>query len=514
MTSRTRWSRREVLGGMLGAGLLTTAAACGSPGKRLGPAGTGTRNQRYMMAYNAFGNVNGPAPRTNYSIGLATSPDAITWLHRPEPVLTSIEGASWETGGVKNPCLVLASSQYHLYYAGYPSTGPAFSIGLATARLSALPTFTRTSSSPVLSAGRNGAWDANLTGVVSVVYDIDDANPTRRWKMWYSGYSTALVKEDLAIGYAYSSDGVEWVKSSFNPVITVPDMPNVVRWEGTWYMVGGKNAYTFTNPEGPYTQIMMEPFPVSSAVETLTSPAAEGASAFYVSDTSAFNVGEPVLLLSANRYVQQTMVKSIPSTKEIVIEDVAAYDYTASDSIRSLYFNFTNPNSAIYIDGTWVNFGTAYQQFESHTTVASGSDGMPVSSFTGSGVLYVESTTGFPSSGTLPDVYTNTGIATITYRGVTSGTTPSLTGCTTTYGAGDLATGLVVTGPQLFLCERAVAFTAPSLSSPWTFDYRRGGYLRLGGSRKVGNGWTADMTKYNEWNSNSSENPSVVFNHF
>jgi len=61
-----------------------------------------------------------------------------------------------------------------------------------------------------------------------------------------------------------------------------------------------------------------------------------------------------------------------------------------------------------------------------HTTVASGSNGVAVTTFAGSGTLNVASTTGFPASGTLFAQTSNVGAA-ISYTG-TTGTT--FTGCT------------------------------------------------------------------------------------
>ena len=75
-------------------------------------------------------------------------------------------------------------------------------------------------------------------------------------------------------------------------------------------------------------------------------------------------------------------------------------------------------------------------------TVAAGSNGVPLSSFTGSGVLNVNaapSSNAYPSSGTLDIVLTDGSVGTVTYTG-TSGNT--FTGCTATViGSGDLATG-------------------------------------------------------------------------
>jgi hypothetical protein len=75
----------------------------------------------------------------------------------------------------------------------------------------------------------------------------------------------------------------------------------------------------------------------------------------------------------------------------------------------------------------------------SSSTVASGSNNVNISTFTGSGILNVLSTTGAPASGTLFVPALN---AVITYTGTSGGN--QYTGCTTTNGSGVLTTGQVV----------------------------------------------------------------------
>jgi hypothetical protein len=77
------------------------------------------------------------------------------------------------------------------------------------------------------------------------------------------------------------------------------------------------------------------------------------------------------------------------------------------------------------------------------TTVAAGSSGVNVSTFTGAQSLHVAATTPFfCATGTL-SVATSTGTATITFTGTSGGNT--FTGVTTTSGTGTLATGGAVT---------------------------------------------------------------------
>jgi hypothetical protein len=88
-------------------------------------------------------------------------------------------------------------------------------------------------------------------------------------------------------------------------------------------------------------------------------------------------------------------------------------------------------------------WGTANPAVTPYTTVASGSSGIDVSTFTGSGTLNVASTTNFASSGTIYVVIGGVEY-TITYTATSGGN--SFTGCTTTTpsGSATLATGQAV----------------------------------------------------------------------
>jgi subtilisin family serine protease/predicted GH43/DUF377 family glycosyl hydrolase len=65
-------------------------------------------------------------------------------------------------------------------------------------------------SDPVLSPGPQGAWDSRVAGMSSVV--IED----NLYHMWYTGVSDSA---HFDIGYASSSDGINWAKYEDNPVL-------------------------------------------------------------------------------------------------------------------------------------------------------------------------------------------------------------------------------------------------------------------------------------------------------
>jgi hypothetical protein len=67
--------------------------------------------------------------------------------------------------------------------------------------------------------GSSGEWDSLAVETVSVIVDTN-APVSKRFKMWYVGTNDPNQILYHSMGYAYSSDGINWTKSSVNPVIT------------------------------------------------------------------------------------------------------------------------------------------------------------------------------------------------------------------------------------------------------------------------------------------------------
>lgn len=109
------------------------------------------------------------------------------------------------------------------------------------------------------------------------------------------------------------------------------------------------------------------------------------------------------------------------------------------------------------------------------TTIASGSNGINVNSFAGSGTLNVASTTGFASPSGHVEVTTSTGGATLSYTGTTA---TAFTGVATTSGSGTLSTtSSVIQGTQITAAGNSCKYPAASpctdsgLSSSTTYYY-------------------------------------------
>jgi predicted GH43/DUF377 family glycosyl hydrolase len=75
---------------------------------------------------------------------------------------------------------------------------------------------------PVMEEGPSGSWDHQAVGWPTVVIVNDTCH------MWYTGASDEIV---VQIGYATSTDGINWTKYENNPVIRVGTADS---WEDTW----------------------------------------------------------------------------------------------------------------------------------------------------------------------------------------------------------------------------------------------------------------------------------------
>jgi uncharacterized repeat protein (TIGR01451 family) len=123
------------------------------------------------------------------------------------PVFDTGTSGSWDEIGVSHPSVIKVGSTYWMWYAGNDGVNPT-RIGLATS--SDGVTWTREASNPVLSPTET--WEASGVSRPSVLFD------GLGYEMWYTGVDSGGV---IQVGYATSSDGISWVKSTGNPVLVV-----------------------------------------------------------------------------------------------------------------------------------------------------------------------------------------------------------------------------------------------------------------------------------------------------
>jgi len=164
------------------------------------------------------------------------------WVQWPgNPIIGPGEPGSWDEGGHWLSNVIFDGSTYHMWFSGTDQTTGPTDIGHATSLDGVV--WTMDPGNPCLTRGAPGAWDSGALLGAAVVYD------GAVFHMWYSGGYPGIERA----GYATSMDGCDWIKDPGNPVIDVGDpgswddhvvRPNtVIADSGTfrmWY--GGANT--------------------------------------------------------------------------------------------------------------------------------------------------------------------------------------------------------------------------------------------------------------------------------
>ena len=170
-----------------------------------------------------------------WRIGYATSTDGVHWTkYSGNPVLDVGSSGSWDAGSVYKPSVIKEGNTYKMWYHGYSNMSR---IGYATSTDGI--NWTKHPNNPVLDLGSSGAWDYHGVGEPTV---IKDGN---LYKMWYAGYDGWWWR----IGYATSTDGINWTKYSNNPVLSEGAVgsweeghvgtPSVIKDGSTYHMLYG-----------------------------------------------------------------------------------------------------------------------------------------------------------------------------------------------------------------------------------------------------------------------------------
>ena len=161
------------------------------------------------------------------SIGRAAAPDPKgPWEKDPSPISTTGPVGAWDSGFVSPNCVVATNEGYVLYYSGgtsFDSEVPK-RLGLATSPDGLVwtkyndPETTETAfaeSDPILELGPEASFDS-LAAWEASVWRTDSG-----WAMIYEGIGPAESEIGRAtqLGYATSSDGIDWQKCHENPIL-------------------------------------------------------------------------------------------------------------------------------------------------------------------------------------------------------------------------------------------------------------------------------------------------------
>jgi predicted GH43/DUF377 family glycosyl hydrolase len=167
----------------------------------------------YKMWYTGGGFNFPPDTIIRSRICYATSTDGVSWdKYVGNPVLDVSYGGGWDSLGVETVSIIIdvdapASERYKMWYAGQYYNAYRYDIGYA---YSADGINWTKHTSPVLQVGSATEWDNGFLEGPTVIKDAGT------YKMWYCGYDAfpdASGTDGKAnVGYATSSDGINWVK--------------------------------------------------------------------------------------------------------------------------------------------------------------------------------------------------------------------------------------------------------------------------------------------------------------
>jgi predicted GH43/DUF377 family glycosyl hydrolase len=142
--------------------------------------------------------------RPKQSVALAESKDGIHWSQPPQIVLGPRPETGWEDD-INRPVVIKRNDGYHMWYTGQAEGRSQ--IGYATSPDGV--NWRRMSAHPVVSPDQ--PWEKVAVMCPDVIWDAT----AKIFRMWYSG---GEQYEPDAIGYATSSDGMNWIKHPGNPI--------------------------------------------------------------------------------------------------------------------------------------------------------------------------------------------------------------------------------------------------------------------------------------------------------
>ena len=160
-----------------------------------------------------------------FDLGLATSADGTTWTKQGSILQRGASGA-WDDYAVHHPACVKHNGVYYLFYSASGDAPLTVKhIGVATSPDGV--TFTKHGTTPVISAGGEGTFDAQYIrpSVPVLIYGI--------WYMWYWACDAA---DKHTMGLAKSTDLLTWTKMGMVYEATTEtnvQASNIIYKEGT-----------------------------------------------------------------------------------------------------------------------------------------------------------------------------------------------------------------------------------------------------------------------------------------
>ncbi|OFW57342.1 MAG: hypothetical protein A2Y75_06150 [Candidatus Solincola sediminis] len=302
------------------------------------PGGYGAGPYYYKMWY-----WNGNMSYSINDLRTADSADGVNWVNdqiltqdATYPIVTGVwpdwnRGSYGPVGALYNPSATNTGSNpfnytFTLYYDG--TTGGVEVIGLGYSADG--NHWTRYGNDPVLGLGALGSWDSDYVTNGTVIPAIDGV-----WRMWYSGSGPSGGGNE-GIGYATSSDGINWTKYAGNPIMDKNDgvpwrdvrtyTPSVIYSGSDFDGHGGTTKFKMWYSGRTNTPV--ENYAIGYAERNNVIPV--GPTREYTTITDAINHSFPgdILQVDAGTYNENVMID-----KSITIQSVSGAGSTIIDGL-------------------------------------------------------------------------------------------------------------------------------------------------------------------------------------
>jgi len=174
--------------------------------------------------------------RPHKGIAYCESTDGLAWSE-PQLVLPALPESKWEAGEVNRPCVLKENGVYKMWYSGQVRPYQPGGISVICYAESADGMEWERRAEPVMRHSQE--WENQALMCPHVLHDPEDSI----YKMWYSAGDN---HEPHSIGYAESSDGLNWRRYPRNPVLSKNPAclweqhkvvaSHVLKHEGYYYM--------------------------------------------------------------------------------------------------------------------------------------------------------------------------------------------------------------------------------------------------------------------------------------
>jgi hypothetical protein len=164
------------------------------------------------------------------NLGVAISTNGVDWYRPPgrNPVLKVGSPGSWDDSALDCLCILPepAGDAFTMWYSGVQGPGLNYRIGMAISGDGLFGWRKDTVRNPTLGSGAPGSWESDHVACPTIIFD------GATYHLWYSGGRGASPATIWRMGYATSTDGVQWLRHPKNPVLG-PGLPG--SWESDRY---------------------------------------------------------------------------------------------------------------------------------------------------------------------------------------------------------------------------------------------------------------------------------------